>query len=185
VILKIVSTTLHSDKQSKPLWLHVHSLSVYRRLFIICRSIRLHVFLKPSLHWLNKSLRSSECRLDHLEDKLTSGNGDDRNMHVYKQLKQGERGQCSLQENPDFQVPQSESAYCTIIDSSQLTVGTATGWTARVRFPEVQDFSLPRENNPRYPLHRRLGGPQSRIGRYAPAENRTPVVQSIARRYTD
>jgi hypothetical protein len=44
---------------------------------------------------------------------------------------------------------------------------------------------------PRYPLDRRLGGPQSWPGRYAeeknlaPAGNRTPAVQPVARRYTD
>jgi hypothetical protein len=44
----------------------------------------------------------------------------------------------------------------------------------------------PRGSNPRYPLNRRLGGPQDRSGRGgekkipAPAGNRTPVVQPIA-----
>jgi hypothetical protein len=44
----------------------------------------------------------------------------------------------------------------------------------------------------RYPLDMRLGGPQSRSGRYggekkslAPTGNRTPAVQSVARRYSD
>jgi hypothetical protein len=51
-------------------------------------------------------------------------------------------------------------------------------------------FTL-RGNCPRYPLDRRLGGPQSRSGHYGeeknltPAGNRTPVVQPIACRYTD
>jgi hypothetical protein len=41
------------------------------------------------------------------------------------------------------------------------------------------------------PVDSRLGGPQSRSGRYgeekshAPARNRTPAVQPVARRYTD
>jgi hypothetical protein len=44
---------------------------------------------------------------------------------------------------------------------------------------------------PQYPLDRRLGGPQGRYGHYgeeknfAPAENGTPAVQTVARRYTD
>jgi hypothetical protein len=50
----------------------------------------------------------------------------------------------------------------------------------------------PREKNYRYPLYRRLGGPQSRSGHrgqrknpLTSAWNRTPVVQSVARQYTD
>jgi hypothetical protein len=44
----------------------------------------------------------------------------------------------------------------------------------------------PRGKNPRYPLDRRLGWPQSRSGRYgnekkrAPAGNRTPAVEPVA-----
>jgi hypothetical protein len=45
----------------------------------------------------------------------------------------------------------------------------------------------PQRKSPRYPLDRRLGGPQSRSGpceveknRFASAENRTPVVQSVS-----
>jgi hypothetical protein len=47
----------------------------------------------------------------------------------------------------------------------------------------------PRGKDPRYPLHRRLGGPQSRSGRFgeeqnlAPAGSPTPAVQPIAHRY--
>jgi hypothetical protein len=49
----------------------------------------------------------------------------------------------------------------------------------------------PGETSPRYPLDRRLGGPQSRSGRCRDegnltlAGNQTPVVQPVARRYTD
>jgi hypothetical protein len=45
---------------------------------------------------------------------------------------------------------------------------------------------LPQGKSPRYPLDRRLGGPQSRYGRcgeeenLAPAGNRTPAVQPVA-----
>jgi hypothetical protein len=51
--------------------------------------------------------------------------------------------------------------------------------------------ALPRGKSPLYPLYRRLGGPQSRSGRYGevknlvPAGNRNLVVQTVARRYTD
>jgi hypothetical protein len=45
---------------------------------------------------------------------------------------------------------------------------------------------------PRYPLDRRLGGPQNRSGRrgleeksFAPVEDRTPIVQPVVRHYTD
>jgi hypothetical protein len=52
----------------------------------------------------------------------------------------------------------------------------------------------PRGKSPRYPLERRLGGPQSRSGRSGeekiidPTGTRTPdpsVVQPVASRYTD
>jgi hypothetical protein len=44
----------------------------------------------------------------------------------------------------------------------------------------------PRGKDPRYPLYRRLGGPQSRSGhRYCLCRDRTPVVQSVVRHYTD
>jgi hypothetical protein len=45
--------------------------------------------------------------------------------------------------------------------------------------------------DPPHPLGRRFGGPQSRSVRYgedknfAPAGNRTPVIQPVARHYTD
>jgi hypothetical protein len=48
----------------------------------------------------------------------------------------------------------------------------------------------PREKDPRYPLDKRLGGPQSRTGHrleetsFAPARDRTSVVQSVVRHYT-
>jgi hypothetical protein len=54
--------------------------------------------------------------------------------------------------------------------------------------------ALPPGKSPRYPFYRRLGGPQSRSGRYGkvkicyPTETRTPaplVVQPIASHYTD
>jgi hypothetical protein len=54
--------------------------------------------------------------------------------------------------------------------------------------------ALPPEKSPRYPFYRRLGGPQSRSGRYGevtisyPTGTRTPappVVQPVASRYTD
>jgi hypothetical protein len=43
--------------------------------------------------------------------------------------------------------------------------------------------ALPPGKGPRYPLYRRLGGPQSRSGRRG--GDRTPVVQSVVRHYTD
>jgi hypothetical protein len=49
----------------------------------------------------------------------------------------------------------------------------------------------PREKSPRYPLDRRLGGPQSRSGRFGevkiidPTGTRTPTPQSSNSRYTD
>jgi hypothetical protein len=52
----------------------------------------------------------------------------------------------------------------------------------------------PRKDTPRYPFYRRLGGPQSRSGRYGevkifyPTGTRTPaplVVQPVASRYSD
>jgi hypothetical protein len=54
--------------------------------------------------------------------------------------------------------------------------------------------ALPPRKSPRYPFYRRLGGPQSRSGRYGevkifdPTGTRTPaplVVQPVASRYTD
>jgi hypothetical protein len=54
--------------------------------------------------------------------------------------------------------------------------------------------ALPPGKSPRYPFYRRLGGPQSRSGRYGEVKNfdptgtRTPaplVVQPVASRYTD
>jgi hypothetical protein len=49
----------------------------------------------------------------------------------------------------------------------------------------------PRGKDPRYPLYRRLGGPQSRSGHRLEEKSsafvgdRTPVVQSVVRHYTD
>jgi hypothetical protein len=51
--------------------------------------------------------------------------------------------------------------------------------------------ALPQGKSPKYPLDKRLGGPLSRSGRYGVEQiivlvrNRTPAVQSMARRYTD
>jgi hypothetical protein len=51
--------------------------------------------------------------------------------------------------------------------------------------------ALSLRKEPRYPLDKRKGGPQRRSGRcgeeknLAPAGNRTPAAQSVARRYTD
>jgi hypothetical protein len=42
-----------------------------------------------------------------------------------------------------------------------------------------------RGNRPRYPLNRRLGGPQSRHELCEIERKRTPAVQPVARRYTD
>jgi hypothetical protein len=44
----------------------------------------------------------------------------------------------------------------------------------------------PRGKDPRYPLYRKLGGPQSRSGRscYASVGDRTPIVQPVVRHYT-
>jgi hypothetical protein len=50
---------------------------------------------------------------------------------------------------------------------------------------------MPRPLYPRYPLDRKLGGPQSQSGRRGeekildPTGTRTPVVQPVASRYTD
>jgi hypothetical protein len=63
------------------------------------------------------------------------------------------------------------------------------GTTWRVSFTPRSLYL--RGNRPRYPLDRRLGGPQSRYGRcgeeknLAPAGNRNPAVQPVARLYTD
>jgi hypothetical protein len=50
---------------------------------------------------------------------------------------------------------------------------------------------MPREKDPRYPLYRRLGGPQSRSGyrgwrknHFASAGDWTPVLQSVVKYYT-
>jgi hypothetical protein len=54
--------------------------------------------------------------------------------------------------------------------------------------------ALPPGKSPWYPLDRRLGGPQSRSGYGGEEKNsqtpresnpRTPIVQSVAQRYTD
>jgi hypothetical protein len=51
--------------------------------------------------------------------------------------------------------------------------------------------ALPREHASRFPLDRRLDGPQSRFGSYeeeknlSPARNGTQAVQLVVRRYTD
>jgi hypothetical protein len=54
--------------------------------------------------------------------------------------------------------------------------------------------ALPQEKNPWYPLGRRLGGPQSRSGRGGEekisqprreSNSRTPIIQSVAQRYSD
>jgi hypothetical protein len=51
--------------------------------------------------------------------------------------------------------------------------------------------ALPPGQSPWYPLHRRLGGPQSRSGRGGEEKNskllpalETPIVQPVAERYT-
>jgi hypothetical protein len=50
---------------------------------------------------------------------------------------------------------------------------------------------MPRPLYPRYPLDKRLGGPQNKPGRcgeeknLAPAGNPTPAVQPVVHRYTD
>jgi hypothetical protein len=63
------------------------------------------------------------------------------------------------------------------------------------RWEWVVSFTLqplyPRGNRPRYPLARRVGGPQSRFGRFGdessltPAGNWTLVAQPVSRRCTD
>jgi hypothetical protein len=46
--------------------------------------------------------------------------------------------------------------------------------------------ALLRGKDPRYPLYRRLGGPRRIQDKsFAPAGDRTPVVQSVVRHYTD
>jgi hypothetical protein len=44
--------------------------------------------------------------------------------------------------------------------------------------------ALPPGKEPPYPLDKRLGGPQSRSGRYGEERNLTPAFQPVARRYT-
>jgi hypothetical protein len=51
--------------------------------------------------------------------------------------------------------------------------------------------ALPQGESPRYPLNRRLGGPQSRFGRGGEEKNsqplpglEPPIIQSVAQRYT-
>jgi hypothetical protein len=76
------------------------------------------------------------------------------------------------------------------IDPHFLDLGTSWRW--------VVNFTLrplyPRGKSPRYPLDRKLGGPQSRSGRFGeekildPTWTGTPtpsVVQPVASRYTD
>jgi hypothetical protein len=66
----------------------------------------------------------------------------------------------------------------------------------RARWRWVASFTprplYPREERPRYPLDRRLGGPQSQSGHcgeeekfLTPAENRNHAVQHVARFYSD
>jgi hypothetical protein len=76
------------------------------------------------------------------------------------------------------------------IDPHFLDLGTS--WRRVVNFTPRPLY--PQEKNLRYPLDRRLGGPQSRSGRFGeekildPTGTRTPdtsVVQPAARYYTD
>jgi hypothetical protein len=76
------------------------------------------------------------------------------------------------------------------IDSHFLDLGTSWRWV--VSFTPRPLY--PREKSPRYPLDRRLGGLQSRSGRFGegkifdPTGTRTPtpsIVQPVASRYTD
>jgi hypothetical protein len=60
--------------------------------------------------------------------------------------------------------------------------------SVRLHAPAV----LPPGKKPRYPLDRRLGGPQSRSGRGAGQKNsqplpglEPPIIQPVAQRYTD
>jgi hypothetical protein len=76
------------------------------------------------------------------------------------------------------------------IDPHFLDLGTSWRWV--VNFTPRPLY--PREKSPRYPLDRRLGGPQSRSGRpgeekiLGPTGTRTPTPlssNSVASRYTD
>jgi hypothetical protein len=75
-----------------------------------------------------------------------------------------------------------ERRYSTTI----LDLGTRWRWV--VSFTPRPLYS--RGKSPRYSFNRKLGGPRSQSGRYgeriffAPAGNRTPAFQPVARRYT-
>jgi hypothetical protein len=72
---------------------------------------------------------------------------------------------------------------------SSTIVGLCTRWRWVVSFSPLPLY-LPGKN-PRYPSDRRLGGSQSRSGscgeekHLVPAENQTPAVQPVDRRYTE
>jgi hypothetical protein len=75
------------------------------------------------------------------------------------------------------------------IDPHFLDLGTSWRWVVSLTPQPL----YPRGKSPRYPLDRRLGGPQSQSGKFEeekildPTGTRTPspVVQPIASRYTD
>jgi hypothetical protein len=76
-----------------------------------------------------------------------------------------------------------EDVYLLLI----LDLGTRWGeWSA-----SRPGRALPPGKVPRYPLDRRLGGPESRSAHrlqeksFSSADDRTPVVQSVVTRYTD
>jgi hypothetical protein len=72
---------------------------------------------------------------------------------------------------------------------SSTVLDLVTKWRWVVSFTPLPLY--PGGNWRRYPLDRKLGGPQSRYRRYreeknlAPAGIRTPAVQPVARRYAD
>jgi hypothetical protein len=78
-----------------------------------------------------------------------------------------------------------------IIDPHFLDLGTCWGVVGGQHHVAV---ALPPGRSPRYPLYRRLGGPQSRSGRFREVKilypsrgsNSDPsVVQTVAKRYND
>jgi hypothetical protein len=72
---------------------------------------------------------------------------------------------------------------------SSVIIDLGTRWRWVVSFTPRPLY--PWGNSPTCPLYRRLDGPQNRSGSYeeeknlAPAGNRTPTLQIVARRYTD
>jgi hypothetical protein len=60
---------------------------------------------------------------------------------------------------------------------SYTILSLSTGWRCVVSFSTLQLY--PRGNSPRYPVDRRLGGPQNRLGRYGEEQSLTPIGNRI------